>query len=156
MRETATFAAVTLVLIAAMGMAAQVHVPQNGGGNDSAFSLQFVRTGGIAGANDVLIVDSSGLATYSSRFGPAFNASLSSSEIHELEQVLNTNLGAIQPGVFHSKSGAADFFWYSLDVTVGGKTTHISWMDEWATSEPFPDGLRAIQQALQGIIQQHI
>ncbi len=146
-------ASVALVLVAVAVAGVVSVVPSIYPADDSAFSLQFVRTGGYAGVNDTLAIDERGAVTYSSRFGQSFNATLTQSELSDLRHVLTTSLGSIQSSALHPRSGVADFFSYGLTVTMDGKTTHLSWVDEWATLEPFPSGLQAVQQTLQGIIQ---
>ncbi len=142
MRKAGAFVALVLASAAVAGIALAVHPAS------SAFSVQYVRTGGFAGANDVLTIDDTGRALYVSRFGQSFNASLTQSELTDLKSVLAANLGSIQTGVIHPKSGVADFFSYDLTVTVGGKQAHLSWVDGWASAEPLPPELQTIQQAL--------
>ncbi len=146
MRKAGALVALVLASAAVAGIALAVH-PAN-----PAFSLQYTRTGGFAGANDVLTVDDMGRVVYSSHFGQSFNASLTQSELAGLKDVLVANLGAIQTGAIGPKSGAADFFSYDLTVSVGGKQAHLSWVDGWASSEPLPPQLQAIQQALQATV----
>ena len=153
MKGTSAYAAAVLASIIVLGFIAVVPLLQPTDGPKSTFSLQFVRTGGFAGTNDTFTVDASGGATYSSRFGPSFNATLSAYEFSHLKQELSTDLARIQPKVFQPRGGAADFFAYGLVVRFGDQTTQLSWVDEWASSEPFPAELHALQQTLQDTIQ---
>ncbi len=141
-------ALVVLVLASAAVAGVALALPGN-----TAFSVQYVRTGGFAGANDVLTIDDMGRVAYSSRFGQPFNASLTQPELASLKSVLAANLDSIQTTTIHPRSGAADFFSYDLNVTIDGKTTHLSWVDGWAAQEPFPAELQSIQQSLQATIQ---
>ncbi len=147
MRKTGALVVLVLASAAVAGVALALSP------GTAAFSVQYVRTGGFAGANDILTIDDMGRVAYSSRFGQAFNASLSQPELASLKGVLATNLGSIQTTTIHPRSGAADFFSYDLNVTINGKTTHLSWVDGWAAQEPLPPELQTIQQSLQATIQ---
>ncbi len=148
-------ALVVAILATFVVAAAAIAVPGVFGSSpaSTSFGLQFTRTGGLAGANDVLTVSQSGDVSYTSRFSTGFNATLSRDELSTLEDSLVTNLGAIQSSVFSPKEGAADFFSYHLSVAVNGKTTQLSWVDEWASLGAFPTELRNVQQMLQNTIQ---
>ncbi len=154
MNASAGFVALALVSAAIVGVAANLPTPYQVSQSGSDFSLQFVRTGGFAGAHDVLTIEQ-GRAVYTSRFGPGFNVTLTQSELSSLRDALSANILSIPSTVVHPKSGMADFFSYGLNATVGGKTTTVSWVDGWASLEPLPQGLQPILQVLQGIIQAH-
>ncbi len=148
-------ALVVAILASFVVAAAAIAVPGVFGSSsaNASFSLQFTRTGGLAGANDVLTISQSGDVSYTSRFGTGFNATLSRDELSVLENSLVADLGAIQTSVLSPKDGAADFFNYHLTVTVNGRTTQLSWVDEWASLGAFPAELRNVQQMLQNTIQ---
>ncbi len=146
MRKAGALVALVLASAAVAGIALAVHPAA------SAFSVQYTRTGGFAGANDVLTIDDAGRAAYSSRFGGSFNASLTQSELADLKNVLAENLDSVQTSVIHPRNGTADFFSYGLTTTIDGKQAHLSWVDGWASAEPLPPGLQAIQQYLQATI----
>lgn len=143
---------IVLVSIVVLGFVALAPQLQPEEGPKSAFSLQFVRMGGIAGTNDTFTVDTLGGATYSSRFGLSLSATLTPYELSHLKQELNTNLGRIEQKVFQPRGGAADYFVYALVVRLGDQAVHLSWVDEWASAEPFPAELRSLQQTLQDAI----
>jgi hypothetical protein len=151
MKSATAFAVLVLVSAATIALASFVPLAQDESVSNPVFSVQFVRTGGIYGAHDVLLIDGLGDVSYTSAFGPAFNASLSQDELASLEGTVAANIAAIHPTSIHPKGGAADFFSYGLTVTIGDKTTTLSWVDEWASAEPFPAELHVVQQTLQNV-----
>jgi len=146
MRKAGALVALVLALAAVAGIALAFHP------TSSAFSMQYARTGGFAGADDVLTIDNMGRVTYSSRFGESFNVSLTQAQLADLKNVLATSLDSVRTSAIPPKSGVADFFSYDLTVDVGGTRARLSWVDGWAAAEPLPPELQAIQQALQAVI----
>jgi hypothetical protein len=153
MRGATLFTVIAILTAATVGLVSVIPLGQSDNVSHPSFSLQFVRNGGIAGAHDVLLIDESGRVSYTSRFGPSFNASLSQHDLSSLRETLATGISAIQTTSIHPKGGAADFFSYDLTVTIGNKTTTLSWIDQWASSDPLPAGLHDIHLALQSMIQ---
>ncbi len=154
MNTVAGFAVLVLVSAAVVGVAAAVPSLHPADESGPIFSVQFVRTGGFAGVHDTLTIGD-GMAAYSSRSGSNFNATLTQSEFSSLRDTIITNMGTLQLSVIHPRTGIADYFSYDMTATINGQTTHLSWVDGWASLEPFPQGLQIIQQALQGTIQAH-
>src|SRR2546426_485722 len=134
MKRAPAYAAVVLVSAVIIGFVFVTPQLQSGKGPSpgSTFSLQYVRTGGLAGVKDTLLVNNSGLATYNSSFGTSFRVSLAPFEFSHFKQVLSANVGSVQPKTLDAKSGAADYFGYGLTVKFDDQTTQLSWVDEWA------------------------
>lgn len=145
--------ALVAVSIVVLGFAVVLPQLQPSSEPSSSFSLLFNRTGGFAGVDDTLTVNAAGGVTFSSRYGTSLNATLNAFEFSHLKQEVRTYLYKIQPMIFHPRNGSADFFAYRLIVKSGDQTSQLSWVDEWASTEPIPSELRTLQQTLQGTIQ---
>jgi hypothetical protein len=46
--------------------------------------------------------------------------------------------------VYPPRQGPADYFSYSLTITMDGRTHSVSWVDDFAISVPVPEGLKDI------------
>ncbi len=153
MEAKVVYATLVLISVAMMGVVAAVPWAGSESEANTSFSLQFVRTGGFAGVNDVLTIDQSGAVSYVTRFGHSFNASMSQSDLVNLKKATVAGLSAIQTNAFQPKNGVADFFTYGLTVTADGKTTQVTWVDPWASSVPLPAELQSVHLLLQTTIQ---
>jgi thiol-disulfide isomerase/thioredoxin len=128
---------------------------------NSAFSSQQIqvngiewhRTGGFAGVDELLTIKSDGSASYFSNLIGGREFSLSEAEWEELVNVVeNTNFKKLESS-YGPKSDVADFFSYSLEVKTKSQTIRVEWVDDWASEKPLPDELKMIEENHLSIIQ---
>ncbi len=127
-------------------------------GRESTLRLELRRTGGIAGVNDLLVVEVEGSGRYTRGFvgGTAFK--LSEEQLYQLRAlIIGNDFAETEPEEFGAKQGVADYFTYSLAVTYfrDGKETSrktVSWVDEWALKEQLPESLGRIHKGLEALI----
>ena len=109
------------------------------------------RSGGIAGFQDRLVINTNGSAYFTSnRLGNATMV-LNESDMKEIlfDIDLITNYGVYKP-----KSGAADFFSYRLEIYSNQNSTitkAAEWVDAWASEEVLPKDLQQIQSVLMSV-----
>jgi hypothetical protein len=144
----------TLVIagLAAVGVAIAVAVPMAilalQGSHDLKF--EYVKSGGIAGVNEKLAFDSKAsfdsktniITFYKGALG-ATQKQLSDAKIQEIRETI-AGSGFFSMGSIPPKAGPADYFSYSLTVTTEGVTHSVLWVDDFASSEPVPEGLKNI------------
>lgn len=145
----------TLVIagLAAVGAAIAVAVPMAivafQGSHDLKF--EYVKSGGIAGINERLAFDSMAqfdsktnvIAFYQGTSG-ATEKQLSSAKVLELRHVIAESGFFAMDSVYPPRQGPADYFSYSLTIMMDGRTHSVSWVDDFATSVPVPEGLEDI------------
>jgi len=127
-------------------------------GSEITLKAELHRTGGIAGANDLLLIDRDGAGRYSRGFGGDKAFRLSTDELYRLKAlIVGNDFQAVTPETYGAKPGAADYFVYSLTVTyytegqeTGNKT--VSWVDDWALKEPLPENLDRIRRGLEALV----
>jgi len=140
----------TLVIagLAAVGVAVAVAVPMAILAMQGSHELKFkyVKSGGIAGINEELAFDSkTGVITFfRSTLGSTEEKHLSDAKVQELRQAIAGSGFFAMDSVYQPRQGPADYFSYSLNITMDGMTHSVSWVDDFASSEPVPAGLKSI------------
>jgi len=146
----------TLVIagLAAVGVAIAVAVPMAilamQGSHDLKF--EYVKSGGIAGINDKTVFDSQTGVISFQRSGPISGDEekrLSDAKVQELRQVIAGSGFFAMDSTYPPRQGPADYFAYSLTITMDGRTHSVTWVDDFATSEPVPQGLKDIVSKIQ-------
>jgi hypothetical protein len=139
----------TLVIagLAAVGAAIAVAVPiailAIQGSHDLKF--EYVKSGGIAGINERLVFDSETGVISSEVKGPISGSDerrLSDAQVQEIRQAIAGSGFFGMDSVYPPRQGPADYFSYTLTITMDGRTHSVSWVDDFATSVPIPDGLK--------------
>ncbi len=140
----------TLVIagLAAVGVAIAVAVPMAILAIQDSHDLRFeyVKSGGIAGINQELAFDSkAGVITfYQSTLGSTEEKRLSDAKVQELRQAVADSGFFAMDIVYPPRQGPADYFSYSLTVTMDGLTHSVSWVDDFASAQPVPTGLKNV------------
>jgi hypothetical protein len=145
----------TLVIagLAAVGVAIAVAVPMAivafQGSHDLKF--EYVKSGGIAGINDRLVFDSQTGVISFNRQGPISGEErqLSDAQVQELRHVIAESGFFAMDSVYPPRQGPADYFSYSLTIMMDGRTHSVSWVDDFATSIPVPEGLEDIVSGIE-------
>jgi len=146
----------TLVIagLAVVGVAIAVAVPMAiiamQGSHDLKF--EYIKSGGIAGINQRLAFDSMAsfdsktnvITFYQSTLGATGERQLSDAKVQEIRQAIAGSGFFAMDGVYPPRQGPADYFSYSLTITMDGRTHSASWVDDFATSMPVPEGLKNI------------
>jgi hypothetical protein len=143
----------TLVIagLAAVGVALAIAVPMAILALQGSHELRFeyIKSGGIAGINERLAFDSmksfdsktNVITFYQSTLGATGERQLSDAKVQELrEAVAGSGFFAFDT-VYPPRQGPADYFSYSLTITMDGRTHSVSWVDDFASAEPVPQGL---------------
>jgi hypothetical protein len=141
----------TLVIagLAAVGVAIAVAVPLAILAMQGSYDLKFeyVKSGGIAGINDRLAFDSQ-TGVFSFERNGAISGSeerqMSGAKVQELREAIAESGFFAMDGVYPPRQGPADYFSYSLTITMDGRTHSVSWVDDFATAEPVPEGLKDV------------
>jgi len=115
------------------------------------FKFEYVKSGGIAGINERIAFES--LTSYDSRTNiiKFFKGTSGATE----KQLSGASVQAIKQAIADAEffelqdyppkgAGEADYFSYSLTVTLDNKTHSVSWVDDFASSTPVPEGLHNI------------
>lgn len=113
--------------------------------------LEYTKTGGIAGISQYLKIDEFGNLIASST-GVEQQSKLSQQSITRMKDILIENdFFGIYPVVYNAAPGNADFFAYSLTVTMADLRKQIVWVDSWASEDELPEELLNIQAELAAI-----
>lgn len=151
----------TLVIagLAAVGAAIAVAVPMAilAMQDSHELSFEYVKSGGIAGINERLAFDSmqsfdsktNVIKFYQSTLGATGEKQLSNAQVQEIRQTIAGSGFFSFNSVYPPAQGPADYFSYSLTITMDGRTHSVSWVDEFATSVPVPQGLKDIVNAIE-------
>ena len=151
--------AITLTAVAAIVLATAFLYPTATTG--AGFTkLTWLKTGGIAGVSDELVIESDGSTTYSSdHFGDEVEcrkliktACLDLDE-KELAELLRKVDSLSIEGAYNAKSGVADHFSYTLTTQVGSDRKTYRWVDDWASEESLPRELVETQLHLESIVE---
>lgn len=139
----------TLVIagLAAVGVAIAIAVSlllAMQGPHDLKF--EYVKSGGIAGINERLAFDSKTnvITFYQSTLGATGERQLSDTKVQEIRQAIAGSEFFAMDSVYPPSQGPADYFSYSLTITMDGRTHSVSWVDDFATSVPVPEDLKNI------------
>jgi hypothetical protein len=145
----------TLIIagLAAVGVAIAIAVPMAilalQGSQDLKF--EYVKSGGIAGIKDKVSFESkassdskTNVIAYQSNSGATGEMQLTNAKVHEIRQAIAGSGFFAMNSVYPARQGPADYFSYSLTITMDGRTHSVSWVDDFATSVPVPEGLKNI------------
>ena len=146
----------TLIIagLAAVAVAIAIAVPMAilaiQGSHDLKF--EYVKSGGIAGINERLSFDSKAsfdsntniITFYQSNSGATGERQLANAKVQEIRQTIAGSGFFAMDSVYPPRQGPADYFSYSLTITMDGRTHSVSWVDDFATSVPVPDELKNI------------
>lgn len=111
------------------------------------------RTGCFAGLDETLIIKSDGSAYMSSNIQGEMEFTLSESEWADLTTIIiDSDILKIDES-YEPKSDVSDFFSYRMLIESDSKSTHIEWVDDWASKEDLPEGLVDIGEHMLTIIQ---
>lgn len=121
------------------------------------FFLQFERIGGIAGFQEVFLLDNNATASFLSRGVTIWRKQLSPEEYQEIIHiVLDSGFLSLEEDAYDPKEGVADFFAYRLKVIIASDTKlqskALSWVDEWASKEPLPSNLTRLMAELRAFL----
>src|SRR5690606_15834838 len=141
----------TLVVagLAAVGVAIAIAVPMAILAMQGSHELRFeyVKSGGIAGITDRLAFDSgkgTTISFYQSTINTVEERRLSDSQVQKLRQTIAGSGFFSFDHTYLPRQGPADYFSYTLNITMDGRTHSVSWVDGFATAEPVPEGLKDI------------
>ncbi|MEM2760090.1 MAG: hypothetical protein QXU32_09680 [Nitrososphaerales archaeon] len=109
--------------------------------------LEYVKSGGIAGIMQSLKIDEFGNIIASSH-GKEQQSKLSQQSLSKVKEMLIEKEFFNMPSEFRAALGNADFFSYSLTVTMGGLTKRVVWVDDWAAEYELPKELIVLQAEL--------
>jgi hypothetical protein len=120
--------------------------------------LQWEQIGGIAGLNDVFIIDNNSTVSYLRRGKIHLENTLNQSELQRVNHIIVENgFLSIQKDQYIAKDNTADYFSYKLKVILLSdsqlQTKTVTWVDEWASEETLPDNLKIVQSELQQFIE---
>jgi|GEM_PF-4673886 cytochrome c-type biogenesis protein CcmE len=121
------------------------------------FFLQFERSGGIAGFQEVFILDNNATASFLSRGVTLWQKTLSPEQFQEAIRIIQDNgFLSIQRDAYGPREGVADFFAYRLKVVLASdtklKSNSVSWVDEWASKDPLPSNLTRLMAELRAFL----
>jgi hypothetical protein len=121
---------------------------QSGDGGADVFKFRYEKSGGIAGLHRVVTYDSaSGKITLAddSITGKKEERTLSAAEEARLKDLVVDKARFFElPETFEARAGPADYFSYSLAVTLGvgaGNSHTVAWVDPFAAKGEIPAGL---------------
>ncbi len=122
------------------------------------FFFQWEQMGGIAGLNDVFIIDNNSTVSHLRRGKINLENTLNYSELQRVTQIIVENgFLSIEEDQYTAKDNAADYFTYKLKVILLSdsqlQTKTVIWVDEWASEETLPDNLKLVQAELQQFIE---
>jgi len=119
----------------------------------SPLLLEYTKSGGIAGVQESVTVDSDGkLALNKGKQKQVYQ--LSQQDLSDLKDVIIENgFFELEQTAYEPASNTADFFTYELEVVLGNTTNAVNWVDEWAAKQKIPAELHNIQQAVENILQ---
>jgi hypothetical protein len=139
----------TLVIagLAAVGVAIAVAVPMAILAIQDSHDLKFeyVKSGGVAGINQKLAFDSKtgAITFYQSTLNSTEEKWLPDAKVQELRQAIADSGFFAMDSMYPPRQGPADYFSHSLTVTMEGGLTHsVSWVDDFASAQPVPEGLK--------------
>lgn len=115
-------------------------------------SVEFHRTGGFAGFDDMLTVEQGGAASLKSSMHGDVEFTLTEAQWTGLVNLIKETDFSTLESSYDPSSGVADFFSYALMVQVGGEEAEVMWVDGWASENPVPGELTALQEYLLDII----
>src|SRR5688572_28406775 len=141
--------------LAAVGVAIAIAVPLAIMAMQGSHELKFeyVKSGGIAGINEGFVFDSqTGVISFHRNcpISGSEEKQMSDAQVQEIREAIAGSGFFAMDGVYPPMQGPADYFSYSLTVTMDGRTHSVSWVDDFATSVPVPEGLKDIVSEIEG------
>ena len=146
----------TLVIagLATVGAAIAVAVPMAILAMQGSHELKFeyVKSGGIVGINERLAFDSKtgAIMFYQSTLGTTGERQLSDAKVEEIRETIAGSGFFVMDSEYLPRQGPADYFSYSLTITMDGRTHSVSWVDDFATSVPVPEALKNLVSEIEG------
>jgi hypothetical protein len=146
----------TLIIagLAAVGVAIAAAVPLAILAMQGSHELKFeyVKSGGIAGINETLAFDAMKsvdsktniITLYQNTLGTTGQRQIFDAKVQELRQTIAESGFFAMDSFYPPRQDPADYFSYSLTITMDGRTHSVSWVDDFATSMPVPEGLKNI------------
>jgi hypothetical protein len=120
--------------------------------NPTITGIVWARTGGFAGLDETLEIESDGSVTLFSDFIGEKEFSLSEDEWEDLVSLISNSGFDEFKEVYGPKAGVADFFTYSLTVNRDSSMIRVEWVDDWASETELPGGLKDIEGRILSII----
>jgi hypothetical protein len=96
------------------------------------------RSGGFAGLDDTLVIESDGSVMLSSRFLGEAEFTLSKSEWASVKALIEDSGFMELNAVYKAKPNVADYFSYALTVETDSTLKQVQWVDEWASENDLP------------------
>jgi hypothetical protein len=119
----------------------------------SDFTFEYEKSGGIAGISEKITFDSkTGVITSDRSTTGKVEKQLSAASVESIKQAISQAGFFEMDELYPPKSGVADFFSYSLMVTMNGQTHTVNWVDEWASATPLPAGLASIVDSIENAL----
>ena len=142
MRQRNLVIAGLVVVAVALAVAVPMAIGALQGSHDLKF--EYVKSGGLAGFHRKLVFDSQTNAI-TAYLTPETNGykHLSDTQVQEIRHAV-AGSGFFTMDSIPPKTGPADYVSYSLTVTMEGATHSVSWVDDFAASEPVPEDLKNI------------
>jgi len=125
--------------LAAVSVAIAITVPMviiaMQGSHDLKF--EYVKSGGIAGIYERLEFDSKTniITFYQRTLDSTGQRELSDAKVQEIRQAVAGSGFFALDSFYPPRQGPADYFSYSLTITMDGRTHSVSWVDDFATTE---------------------
>jgi len=111
----------------------------------SEFSIEYTRTGGIAGMNEKFVIETDGTASFTSNIRKPWKEKLDAPVFGDLKGFVSRNIDKVPETMIKPVPGAADYFTYAMAVKANGKSYNFSWVDEGAAQTKIPETLSLIQ-----------
>lgn len=111
--------------------------------------MTYIRTGGIAGVKEVLMIYPDGRATLQSKIIGLKEIKLRDKELRAAKLLLRElkSLGNLS---YEAKQGAADFFIHSIS----SDGIEVSWVDQWAAKVELPLQLTVLQLLMDKVVRE--
>lgn len=139
--------------LAAVGVAIAIAVPMAilAMQGSHELKLEYTKSGGIAGINEKLAFDSETgvISFFQSAINTTEEKTLSETKVQELRQTIAGSGFYAFDSVYPPRQGPADYFSYTLNIRMDGRTHSVSWVDDFATAEQVPEGLKNIVSELE-------
>lgn len=136
---------VAIAVVAAIAGSVLLFAPSTPVIQSSDFSIEYTRTGGIAGMNEKFVVEADGTASFTSNIRKALKEKLDAAVFDDLKGFISRNIDKVPATAIKATPGAADYFTYTMTVKANGKAYEFSWVDEGVAQTKIPETLNLIQ-----------
>jgi len=136
---------VAIAVVAAIAGSVLLFAPSTPVIQSSDFSIEYTRTGGIAGMNEKFVVEADGTASFTSNIRKALKEKLDAAVFDDLKGFISRNIDKVPATAIKATPGAADYFTYTMTVKANGKAYEFSWVDEGVAQTKIPETLSLIQ-----------